>query len=198
MKPDIENAVWDPEESYQQARSSGLRLLTVILLIIAAGAACLYLSLEHKKKTGEAELRASMSFEEADRTLQQSGYIPLDRIRRNGSQTYRTYDSRILFGCVPAYSMLVAEEQESEKQLQLTHVFEESGKHGMADPGEIFLKLKEELTKLYGTPEEQRGDSVKYWQWRRKDGSLILLGYVAQSMPLLYYLWTDSGLSAQI
>ena len=62
MKPDIENTVWDPEESYRQARSSGLRLLTVILLIIAAGAACLYLSLEHKKKTGEAELRASMSF----------------------------------------------------------------------------------------------------------------------------------------
>lgn len=197
MKSTDENTVWEPEEAYREARSANLRLLIVILLIIAAGTAWIMGIMVHQKRTGEVLLNASMTFEEADKLLRDSGYNPMGLSYRNGKKVLQTYDSRAVFSCLPAYSMLENNEENNQRILRLDHVFEEDGKHSMADPGEVFRKLKEGLTKQHGVPEEKADATDKYLQWERKDNGLILLGYLSPSMPVLCYIWTDSGSSLQ-
>lgn len=197
MKSTDENTVWEPEEAYREARSANLRLLIVILLIIAAGTAWIMGIMVHQKRTGEVLLNASMTFEEADRHLRNVGYDPMGLSYRNGKKSLQTYNSRWIFDCLPAYSMLETNEENNEKMLRLDHVFQEDGKHSMADPGEVFLKLKGDLSKQYGAPEEKSDATDKYLQWKRKDNGLILLGYLGQSMPALCYIWSDSNLSLQ-
>lgn len=197
MKLKTENQTWDPETAYRESRAGNLRLLIAILLIIAVGAAWISGILAHQKRTGEVALNASMTFEEADRLLRDSGYNPMGLSYRNGKKVLQTYDSRALFSCLPAYSMLENNEENNQRILRLDHVFEEDGKHSMADPGEVFRKLKEGLTKQHGVPEEKSDAADKYLQWERKDNGLILLGYLSPSMPVLCYIWTDSGSSLQ-
>ncbi len=197
MKLKTENQIWDPETAYRESRAGNLRLLIAILVIIAIGAVWISGILTHQKRTGEVALNASMTFEEADRLLRDSGFNPMGLSYRNGKKSLQTYDSRAIFSCLPAYSMLESTEENNEKLLRLDHVFEENGKHSMADPGEVCRKLREELTKLHGAPEEKSDATDKYLQWKRKDNSLVLLGYMSQSMPVLCYIWTDSGSSLQ-
>ena len=194
MRPDEENAVWDPEKADRQAKIRNLRLLAVILLIVAAGGICLRLVTEHKKRTGEVALSASMTYAEADQTLRESGFIPMGLTYRSGSRALQTYDSRVVFGCMPVYSTLEGETLNGEKRLRLSHIFEEYGDHDAENPGETYEKLLKELTKLYGAPEELNDIGWDYCRWTRKDGSRVLLGYMAESVPLLCYDWTDNTL----
>ena len=196
MKPNEESSRWDPEQADRQARLSNFRLLAIILLIAALGGAWLMLSAAYQKKTGEVQLNASMTFEEADRALLDAGFRPMSESHRQGNTAFRTYDSREVFGFMPVYSTLETSGHESEKWLRLSHVFEESGNHAAADPGEICRKLTEDLTRQYGSPKEISNAGEKYWQWEREDRSVISLGYIMQSVPMLSYLWTVVGPSA--
>lgn len=198
MKQNADNQIWDPERAYRESRSGNLRLLIALLVIIAIGAAWITGILAHQKRTGEVKLNASMTFEDADRLLRDSGYNPMGLSFRKGNKAIQTYDSRRVFSCLPVYSMLESEEENNEKMLRLDHVFMEDGKHSMADPGEICRTLRENLTKLHGAPEEKFDSDGKYLQWKTKDNGRILLGYMDQSMPVLCYIWTDSESSMQI
>ena len=197
MKQNTDNQIWDPERAYRESRSGNLRLLIAILVIIVIGAAWITGILAHQKRTGEVNLNASMTFEEADRQLRNAGYNPMGLIYRNGKKAIQTYDSRPVFSCLPAYSMLESAEENNEKMLRLDHVFQEDGKHSMADPGEICRTLRQDLTKLHGAPEEKYDSDGKYLQWKAKDNGRILLGYIDQSMPVLCYIWTDSEIALQ-
>lgn len=196
MKPIEENSRWDPEQADRQARLSNLRLLAIIVLIAGLGVAWYLASSAYQKRTGEVQLNASMTFEEADRALLEAGFRPMSESRRQGNTSFRTYDSREVFGFMPVYSTLETSGRESEKWLRLSHVFEESGNHAAADPGEICRNLIEDLTRQYGTPKEINSVAGKSWQWERQDRSVISLGYIMQSVPMLSYLWTAVGPSA--
>lgn len=192
MKMNEENQVWDPVKADRQARLSNLRLIAVILVIIALGGAWILGSAEYKKRTGEVELNAFMTFEEADKQLLEAGYYPMGESYRGRNRVIRTYEGRKVFGLMPVYSALETEEGNG-RRLRLSHLFEESGRHAMADQGEICRQLKKELTRRYGTPEEKNDVEGKYWQWNRGDHGLVMLGYMMESMPVLCYVWTDSG-----
>ena len=194
MKPNEEYVAWDPEKAYRQAGAGTFRLIAVILVILAFGGIWIMGALENQKKTGEVALNTSMAFEEADSLLLDSGYTPLGRIHRSGSSTIRSYDSRILFGCLPAYSTLDTAEGKAENWIRLSHIFEEGGTHSLADPGDICRKLTDSLTGIYGAPEELNSTGDKYLQWKRKDQGIVLLGYMADSNLILCYVWTDSEL----
>ena len=77
MKLNAENQIWDPETAYRESRAGNLRLLIAILVIIVVGAAWISGILAHQKRTGEVALNASMTFEEADKLLRDSGYNPM-------------------------------------------------------------------------------------------------------------------------
>ena len=170
MKLKTENQIWDPETAYRESRAGNLRLLIAILVIIVVGAAWISGILAHQKRTGEVALNASMTFEEADRLLRDSGFNPMGLSYRNGKKVLQTYDSRAVFSCLPAYSMLENNEENNQRILRLDHVFEEDGKHSMADPGEVFRKLKEAgltviVHVIFGLPGETKEDmlaTVKY------------------------------------
>ena len=183
MKPNEEYVAWDPEKAYRQAGAGTFRLIAVILVILFFGGIWIMGALENQKKTGEVALNTSMAFEEADSLLLDSGYTPLGRIHRSGSSTIRSYDSRILFGCLPAYSTLDTAEGKAENWIRLSHIFEEGGTHSLADPGDIcrfrrcnILKINDEelvvVSHMFGY---QDLDDAKVCEQMVKDYHLQML-----------------------
>jgi hypothetical protein len=193
MKPYEEGAVWNPEQADREAKIRSLRLFAVILLIAALGAVWIYTVSEQKKRTGEVDLSASLSFEEADQKLRSAGFTPLDEGYTHGSETLQTYYGRRVFGVMPVYSALESGLRENETYLRLSHIFEEDQLSSPSRPGEIFQELMKNLTKLYGAPQEISAADGPYWQWTRRDRSLVQLGYLTLSSPMLCYTWAERG-----
>ena len=52
-----------------------------------------------------------------------------------------------------------------------------------------YLHLKKELTALLGEPETRTDITGTYLVWSRKNSSRVLLGYMADGMPMLYFLY---------
>ena len=194
MKPEEENqSVWNPEEAYRTSRAGGIRLLLLILAIAAAGA--LFIFRQAGQPADDLVLDASTTFEEADEILREAGWKPQGEIHRNGNETVRFYEGKGVFGCEPIYAVLQEENADGARELRLGYLFEESEKSGAEDPGEVYLRLRESLNRLYGSAAETKSGSPRYLQWKQSEEGTVILGYAAQSEPILLYTWTESGKS---
>lgn len=189
MKANEENSVWNPEEAYRTSRAGGIRLLLLILLIAAIGA--FFIFRQNRQPADDLVLEASTSFEEADEILRDAGWRPTGEIKRNGDETVCFYEGRSVFGCEAVYASLQERRTGRGRELRLGYFFEESEKSGMADPGPVFLRLRDSLNKLYGSPEEPGSGSTRYLQWQQSKEGTIVLGYMMQSEPVLFYTWTE-------
>ena len=100
-----------------------------------------------------------------------------------------------MFGYEPIYAVLQEGNTDGARELRLGYFFEESEKSGAEDPGEIFLRLRDSLNRLYGSAAEIKSGSPRYLQWKQSEEGTVILGYAAQSEPILLYTWTESGKS---
>lgn len=182
---------WDPESAYR--RSGSARLITFIAVLLIAAAVLLVWSQKATEASGDIEIKSSMSFEEADQYLQNSGYVPGGEIYSRGSQKTRTYgESPKVFGLIP-FSCTLDCFNGTETGFRLVYSFFEDSskeKYTITDPGPVLIRIRDNLNKLYGEPllinEES---SLPHMQWKRANGDIILLGYLTADTPALVYLY---------
>ena len=192
QKRQEEDYRWDPESAY--AKSGSRRLIAFILVVVALGAAAIWFLQGRQESLGIVELKASMRFEEADRKMQQAGYIPVFKAEKHGNITARYYEGRPVLGQVPAFTVLEHIEG-TEGGFRIGHSFEDEAGSSAEKPGPVYLHLKKELTALLGEPETRTEITGPYLAWSRKNSGEVLLGYMADGIPMLYFLY-DNPLSS--
>ena len=186
QKRQEEDYRWDPESAY--AKSGSRRLIAFILAVIILGAAAIWIMQSRQETLGEVELNASMRFEEADRKMQQAGYVPVFKAEKHGNTTTRYYEGRPVLGRMPAFTVLEHTEGETGG-FRIFHSFEDERGSSAENPGPVYRHLKKELTALLGEPETRTDITGTYLVWSRKNSSRVLLGYMADGMPMLYFLY---------
>ena len=180
--------VWDPEKAYARERRGRLRLLLFILLVIAAGAVWILSVQQDTGSMGDVPLKGSMTFEEADQKMREAGYEPYGAARYQGNIQSQEYGEREVCGCSSFLSVLEAEEGK-DGGLRIGHAFLEQAGHSSENPGEIYNRLKKELTKRMGTPKTVEEAGTSYCQWNRSDRSCAILGYLWESYPVLFFIY---------
>ena len=181
-----EEAKWDPESAYN--KSGSFRLIAFILLVLVFGAAALFLARGKQEDPGFIDLDPSMTFEQADRKMLDSGYDPESEIYRFGTMQYRYYcNGPAVFRFVPASTALEHVDDKDGGGLGLIHSFAESGDTSYDHPGEVFLTLKDRLTGALGEPDAHTDGREPFLYWVVNDHVSALLGYMAESVPTLYY-----------
>ena len=186
QKRQEEDYRWDPESAY--AKSGSRRLIAFILAVIILGAAAIWIMQSRQETLGEVELNASMRFEEADRKMQEAGYRPVFRAEKHGNITSRYYEGKSVLGLLPAFSVLEYIDGE-ESGFRIGHSFEDEKGSSAEKPGKVYLHLKKELTALLGEPETRSDVTGSYLAWPRKNSREVLLWYMADGMPMLYFLY---------
>ena len=189
QKQQEEDYRWDPESAY--AKSGSRRLIAFILLVIAAGAAAILYFQNRQQRFGEVELNPSMRFEEADRKMQEAGYIPVFKAEKHGNTITRYYEGRSVLGLVPAFTVLEHMEGK-EGGFRVGHSFEDAVGSASENPGQVYLHLKKELTALFGEPETRTEATGSYLVWSRKTSGPVLLGYIADGIPMLYFIYYNT------
>ena len=189
QKRQEEDYRWDPESAY--AKSGSRRLIAFILLVIAAGAAAILYFQNKQQNFGEVELNPSMRFEEADRKMQEAGYIPVFKAEKHGSITTRYYEGRSVLGQVPAFTVLEHVEGK-EGGFRVGHSFEDAEGSSSENPGQVYLHLEKELAALFGGPETRTEATGPYLVWPRKNSGPVLLGYMADGIPMLYFIYYNT------
>ena len=177
---------WDPESAY--AKSGSRRLIAFIIAVIVLGAAAIWYLQNQQPNLGEVELKSSMRFEEADRKMQEAGYRPVFRAEKHGNITSRYYEGKSVLGLLPAFSVLEYIDGE-ESRFRIGHSFEDEKGSSAEKPGKVYLHLKKELTALLGEPETRSDVTGSYLAWPRKNSREVLLWYMADGMPMLYFLY---------
>ncbi len=193
--PDTENR-WDPESAYRRERSSSVRLIAFILLVAAVGAVLLFWTQKKRANAGDVDLNASMSFAQADKKMQDAGYVSFGNPETFGNTTVQYYGtSPRVFGMGADVSALDVTDGNGG-MVRICHFFTEDNSwtdqvFSMDNPGEVFRYMKQNLVGIYGEPEfVQESTGISYLCWARGGGSRVILGYLQDCMPALYYVYS--------
>ena len=106
----------------------------------------------------------------------------------HGNITSRYYEGKSVLGLLPAFSVLEYIDGE-ESEFRIGHSFEDEKGSSAEKPGKVYLHLKKELTALLGEPETRSDVTGSYLAWPRKNSREVLLWYMADGMPMLYFLY---------
>jgi hypothetical protein len=183
-----EDYIWDPEKLYAREKNSTRRLIAFILFVLALGAAALLLWSRQRAEAGDVALSSSMSFEEADRKMQEAGFSPLSETQYGAASVSREYDSPRIFGQYAVFSLL-EEESGTDGGFRVTHVFREEIGSSVRHPGSVYSALKQGLIRLHGEPDSSSEAQFPYLRWDREDSSVIYLTWFSDDLPVLCYLY---------
>ena len=151
---------WNPDEAYRSRKSASV--LLVVFLAVAAIAAAVFLAgyTDSSSKTPQLDLRAGMTFEEADALLQQNGFVPDGNPVSNAFTMGRMYRARKMYGLVAHTSELTVDSGKGgQVTLALYYRCDEGQKPASSA---TFIQLKKNLSSLCGDPVLYDSDTY-YW-----------------------------------
>ena len=138
---------------------------------------------------GDAKLNGSMNFEEADRKMQEAGFVPFSEIFENTDGPYRWYKGVDIYGHTPYFSAMGVAENNKQQWAQIIHFFQEPESTDMKNPGKIITDIKEKLTESIGMAPTWNDESgAKCWEWELTIGLKVVLFYsVPNDLAALTY-----------
>ena len=138
---------------------------------------------DYEGKIEEVAEVFEMSFEEADRKVQEAGYIPKEEAVRDGDIDSRNYLGSEIFGYKTMGSTLIS----YGKIVILGHYFtEESEEYNTDNPGPVFNDIRQELTDKIGKA-PKLGDV--YYYWELDDKTTVELCYVINGLVSVGYVY---------
>lgn len=179
---------FEEQRLYERDGSDNKRIFIIYGVVLLVCAALWGLSAWNEARhvpelPGEVVLKGKMSFEEADRKVQEAGYIPKEDTVREEKIESRNYLSSEVFGYKTMGSTLIS----YGKIVILGHYFtEESEEYNTDNPGPVFTDIRQELTDKIGK-EPKLGDI--YYYWELDDKTTVQLFYVMNGFLSVGYTY---------
>ena len=167
-----DEGVWDPEESYRRASAARKLLLFFGLAALVAACAVLVFSVRTSSPgQGMPALRGGMSFEEASRAMEDSGYAPDGMPSEGYDAVSQLYQGREVYGCDTVYSILQVG-RGTDGEVSLAHYYQEDIV-SVGGESRRLRGLKKTMSNLYGDAEYGEGVYPYYW-WPEENGGHFL------------------------
>ena len=169
-------------------RNKIIRVVIALLLMLVLLKVFAYDTTEKSKLLlpGDAKLSSSMSFEEADRKMQEAGFVPFTEVFEDADGSFRWYKGVDIYGYTPYFSAIGIADS-TKHWSQIVHFFQEPESADMKNPGKIITDIKEKLTESIGIAPIWNSEA-ECWEWEPKYGFKVILYYsVPNDMAALTY-----------
>ena len=126
---------------------------------------------------------------EADKKMQEAGFIPAGEARSDEKAQIQSYLGVEIFEHQAIVSTLGITEG-SPRNVQIIHFFTEPNGGTMENPGEVFTDLRNKLTEALGKePTELKVEGSSAWTWELNRQVNAFLSYYPGGIPILTYAY---------
>ena len=142
---------------------------------------------------GLIDLQKAENYEQADKALQDAGFLPLqDKQNPIPQITMRAFRPKVteIFGQTPAYCMLMSIQDAEPGPVTTAYYFREPAGGTFENPGEVFTAIRDELKKsLKKEPEETVQVGLPALLWPLNKNVAAVLSYAGDGAPGLMYIF---------
>ena len=142
---------------------------------------------------GLIDLQKAENYEQADKALQDAGFLPLqDKQNPIPQITMRAFRPKVaeIFGQTPAYCMLMSIQDAEPGPVTTAYYFREPAGGTFENPGEVFTAIRDELKKsLKKEPEETVQEGLPALLWPLNKNVAAVLSYAGDGAPGLMYIF---------
>ena len=142
---------------------------------------------------GLIDLQKAENYEQADKALQDAGFLPLqDKQNPIPQITMRAFQPKVteIFGQTPAYCMLLSVQDAEPGPVTTAYYFREPAGGTFENPGEVFTAIRDELKKsLKKEPEETVQDGLPALLWPLNKNVAAVLSYAGDGAPGFMYIF---------
>ena len=142
---------------------------------------------------GLIDLQKAESYEQADKALQDAGFLPLqDKQNPIPQITMRAFRPKVaeIFGQTPAYCMLLSIQDAEPGPVTTAYYFREPAGGTFENPGEVFTAIRDGLKGLLKKePEETVQDGLPALLWPLNKNVAAVLSYAGDGAPGLMYIF---------
>ena len=183
------------KNEYEMDIKRVLRILMIIIIVGGVGWGIgAWMEARHVPALpGEVILKGNMSFEEADRKVQEAGYIPRGEMSQDEEGDYgQAYESSEAFGYKTKGSVLGVKESGGYRYVLFFLYFDESSEEYNADnPGKVFNDILNELTGKIGEDPVIKNETSfgNRWDWNLKGKTTVSLCYAADGVVCVSYCY---------
>lgn len=166
-----------------------IRILVIVLIVgaIAYGFGLWKENQRGPALPGEVILKGDMDIAEADKLLQEAGYIPEDEVKTNDRYYKLYYKSSEVFGYTTVRSALAVDKTGSQG-MYFIHCFEDDSEENNADnPGEKFKAIYTILTKQIDEYPKMVSSSDKAWTWSLNRKTKVHMLYTSDGVFVVEY-----------
>ena len=184
----------DPIKTITRRETGKALILAAVFVLIICFAWMTYrwCTQRHEALPGEVILNGRMSFQRADEKLKDAGFKPMGLSRQYKDVTNQYYEGVEVCGYTTEYSYLSETKNPENRSLQIVHVFKDTEKSNLDNPGEICKAVVEELTKIIGKEPEEGKDGYgteKYLFWTLKASTEAVVLYMGDKNLMLTYVY---------
>ena len=142
---------------------------------------------------GLIDLQKAENYEQADKALQDAGFLPLlDKQTPIPQITMRMFKPKVteIFGQTPAYCMLLSIQDTEPGPVTTAYYFREPAGGTFENPGEVFTAIRDGLKGLLKKePEEMVQDGLPALLWPLNKNVAAVLSYAGDGAPGLMYIF---------
>lgn len=142
---------------------------------------------------GLIDLQKAENYEQADKALQDAGFLPLqDKQNPIPQITMRAFQPKVteIFGQAPAYCMLLSVQDSEPGPVTTAYYFREPAGGTFENPGEVFTAIRDGLKGLLKKePEETVQDGLPALLWQLNKNVAAGLSYAGDGAPVLMYIF---------
>lgn len=142
---------------------------------------------------GLIDLQKAENYEQADKALQDAGFLPLqDKQNPIPQITMRAFRPKVaeIFGQTPAYCMLMSIQDAEPGPVTTAYYFREPAGGTFENPGEVFTAIRDGLNaSLKKKPEETVQDGLPALLWPLNKNVAAVLSYAGDGAPGLMYIF---------
>ena len=143
---------------------------------------------------GLIDLQKAENYEQADKALQDAGFLPLqDKQNPIPQITMRAFRPKVteIFGQTPAYCMLMSIQDTEPGPVTTAYYFREPAGGTFENPGEVFTAIRDGLNaSLKKKPEESVQDGMPALIWQLNKNAAAALFYSQDGTPMLTYMFS--------